>query len=152
MPSPVYLEIGTKRVFAGAVDWPGRCRAAKNEDAALESLAAYAERYRPVTEAAGMRFPASAADTFHVVERVKGDATTDFGAPSMPIAGDATPLAKAQGERLAALVDATWTVFDRVVEGSPAELRQAPGAVGATAPRWWPTWSTPRPRIYPRWA
>lgn len=130
MPTPVYLEVGTKKVFAAAVEWPGWCRAAKNEEAALEALAASAERYRPVAEAAGVRFPKSAADTLDVVERVKGDATTEFGAPGMPIESDATPLTKAQAERLATLVEASWTVFDTVVKASPAELRKGPRGGG----------------------
>ena len=130
MPTPVYLEAGAKKVFAAAVDWPGWCRAGKTEDAALEALAAYVDRYRPVAEEAGVRFPKSAADSFDVVERVKGDATTDFGAPSKSIAADATPLTKAQAERLASLVEATWTVFDKVVKASPAELRKGPRGGG----------------------
>ena len=41
----VVLEVGRKRVFACAVDWPGWCRSGRDEESALESLAAYAERY-----------------------------------------------------------------------------------------------------------
>ncbi|HEX2118067.1 MAG TPA: hypothetical protein VHF91_02700, partial [Acidimicrobiales bacterium] len=103
MATPVYLEVGSKKVFACALDWPGWARAAKTEEQALEALAAYAERYRPVPEEAGVRFPKSVADTFDVVERIQGDATTDFGAPSKSVRADATSLTKAQAERLAAL-------------------------------------------------
>ena len=130
MATPVYLEIGTKKVFACALDWPGWARAAKTEEDALEALALYAGRYRPVAEEAGVRFPKSAGDNLDVVERVKGDTTTDFGAPHVPAGADSTPLTKAQAERLAALVAATWTVFDRVVEASPAELRKGPRGGG----------------------
>jgi len=130
MPTPVYLEVGTKKVFACSLDWPGWARAAKTEEVALEALAAYAERYRPVAEEAGVRFPKSAGDSFDVVERVKGGATTDFGAPDVPAGADATPLTKAQAERLATLVAATWTVFDTVVKTSPAELRKGPRGGG----------------------
>lgn len=45
--SEVYLEVGSKKVFACSVDWAGWCRSAKMEDAALEALADYAERYSP---------------------------------------------------------------------------------------------------------
>jgi len=130
MATPVYLEVGAKKIFACSLDWPGWARAAKTEQAALEALAAYAERYRPVPEEAGVRFPKSAGDTFDVVERVKGDTTTDFGAPAVPAGADATPLTKAHAERLAALVEAAWTVFDQVVEASPAELRKGPRGGG----------------------
>ena len=130
MATPVYLEVGTKKIFACSLDWPGWARAANTEEEALEALAAYAERYRPVAEAAGVRFPKSAGDSFDVVERVKGDATTDFGAPHIPAGADSTPLTKAQAERLATLVAAAWTVFDKVVRASPAELRRGPRGGG----------------------
>ncbi|MGH9266426.1 MAG: hypothetical protein ACRD1D_17210 [Acidimicrobiales bacterium] len=130
MATPVYLEVGSKKVFACALDWPGWARAAKTEEAALEALAAYAERYRSVPEEAGLRFPRSVAQTFDVVERVKGDATTDFGAPGKAVEADAAPLTKAQAERLAALVGAGWTVLDRVVAKTPAELRKGPRGGG----------------------
>ena len=130
MSTPVYLEVGSKKVFACALDWPGWARAAKTEEEALEALAAYVDRYRPVAEAAGVRFPKSAAKDLDIVERVKGDATTDFGAPSQSVAADAEPLTKAQAERLAALVDGAYAVFDQVRKGAPAELRKGPRGGG----------------------
>lgn len=130
MATAVYLEVGTKKIFACSFDWPGWARAAKTEEEALEALAAYAERYRPVAETAGVRFPKSAGDAFDVVERVKGDTTTDFGAPHVPAGADSNPLTKAQAERLASLVAATWTTFDTVVKASPAELRKGPRGGG----------------------
>ena len=130
MSTPVYLEVGSKKVFACSLDWPGWCRSARTEEEALEALARYAERYRPVPEEAGVRFAKSAGDDLEVVERVKGDATTDFGAPHVPAGADATPLTKAQAERLAALVQATWTVFDHVAKSAPAELRKGPRGGG----------------------
>ena len=130
MATPVYLEVGTKKIFACSLDWPGWARAAETEEEALDALASYAERYRPVAEAAGVRFPKAAGDSFDVVERVKGDTTTDFGAPHVPAGADATKLTKAQAQRLAGLVEASWTVFDRVVSASPAELRKGPRGGG----------------------
>ena len=44
----VYIEAGSKRVFAGALDWPGWCRSAKDEDGALAALVAYGPRYAAV--------------------------------------------------------------------------------------------------------
>ena len=32
MPVETYLEVGAKRVFAGALDWPGWCRSARREE------------------------------------------------------------------------------------------------------------------------
>ena len=130
MSTSVYLEVGSKKVFACSLDWPGWCRGAKTEEQALDSLAAYAERYRPVAEAAGVRFPTSIAQGFDVVERFNGDSGTDFGIPHRPAGADATPLTKAQAERLATLVQAAWTVFDGVAASAPAELRKGPRGGG----------------------
>jgi hypothetical protein len=75
----VYLEVGKRRVFASAADWPGWSRSGKDEALALEALAAAAPRYAHAAEAA--RVPFAPGSTFEVVERLPGDATTEFGAP-----------------------------------------------------------------------
>ena len=126
---PVYIEVGTKRVFASALDWPGWTRAGKDERAALEAMAAYAPRYAAVPEAARIEF-ASGAPTFKVVERVNGNATTDFGAPGMQASTDTRALAVKEAERICALLTASWTVFDGVVARAPAELRKGPRGGG----------------------
>ena len=126
----VVLEVGKRRVFADAIDWPGWCRAAKDEDGALEALAAYAALYRVVTDEAGVRFPARVASSFDVVERVTGNATTDFGAPGVVADVDRLPTTRAQAQRIARLVAASWAVFDRVVAGAPASLRKGPRGGG----------------------
>ena len=41
----VYIEVGNKRAFASAADWPGWSRSGKDEASALDNLAAYALRY-----------------------------------------------------------------------------------------------------------
>ncbi len=126
---PVYLEVGTKRVFASALDWPGWTRAGKDEKAALEALAAYAPRYAAVPKAARIDFSA-ATPAFTVVERVKGNATTDFGAPGIQASTDAKALAAKEANRICALLNASWNVFDAVVAKAPAELRKGPRGGG----------------------
>jgi hypothetical protein len=126
----VYLECGSKKVFASALDWPGWCRSGKTEEAALEALAAYAPRYAAVAREAGVRFPADVAADFDVVERVPGNATTDFGAPGMPATSDSDRLTAAEAKRLATLVQAAWTVLDKVAATAPAELRKGPRGGG----------------------
>lgn len=123
----VYIESGQKRVFACAVDWPGWCRGARDEPHALEALGNARERYAIVAKQAGLKLPSS---DFEVMERVAGSATTDFGAPGSVPALDLEPLKSREIERLATLVDACWTVFDRVVAGAPAELRKGPRGGG----------------------
>lgn len=128
-PIPVYLEIGEKRVFASAIDWPGWTLSAKDEKGALEKLADYAPRYAAVPKAARIQF-AAGAPAFKVVERVMGNATTDFGAPGIPASSDTKPLARAEAERICALLMASWKVFDTVVANAPAELRKGPRGGG----------------------
>src|SRR5260370_34567783 len=45
---PLYLEVGRKRVFASALDWPGWTRAGKDEKLAIEARPAYLPRYAVV--------------------------------------------------------------------------------------------------------
>jgi hypothetical protein len=126
----VYLESGSKRVFAGALDWPGWLRSGKDEAQALEALAAAAPRYAAVAAEAGVPFPGRAGSAFEVLERLAGSATTDFGAPGAVPARDRGRLTPKEAQRLAALVAASWIIFDRVVADAPAELRKGPRGGG----------------------
>jgi hypothetical protein len=128
--TPVYLEVGQKRVFACSVDWPGWCRSGKNEEAALEALADYAPRYAVVADHAGRRFSARAGDDVDVVERVKGSATTDFGAPGVVPKLDAAPMTAHAAQKTADLVVASWAVLEIVAKSSPAALRKGPRGGG----------------------
>jgi hypothetical protein len=127
---PVYLEIGEKRVFASALDWPGWTRSARDEQRALETLAAYAPRYASVPKAARIEFAIDAKPSFKVVERVKGNATTDFGAPGIHAPSDTKSLTATEVERICALLAASWKVFDAAVAKAPAELRKGPRGGG----------------------
>ena len=75
-------EVGAKKAFVWAIDWPGWCRAAKTVDLAREALVEYAPRYAPVAKTAGLTLPAAAVDALRVVDSVKGGGGTDFGVPS----------------------------------------------------------------------
>jgi hypothetical protein len=131
MPAiPVYLEIGEKRVFASALDWPGWTRSARDEPRALDALAAYAPRYATVPKAAHIKFVSDPRGSFKVVERVQGNATTDFGAPGIPASSDTKSLTSAEAERICALLGASWKVFDAAVAKAPAELRKGPRGGG----------------------
>ncbi|HWO94621.1 MAG TPA: hypothetical protein VNL92_07640 [Dehalococcoidia bacterium] len=64
---PVYIEIGTKRVFADAISWPGWCRSARTEGEALATLLAYGKRYAKATASSDVRFvPPASVDEFEV--------------------------------------------------------------------------------------
>ena len=124
----VYLEIGAKRVFACAVDWPGWCRSGKTEDAAIEALLSYAPRFAPVAAAAGDRLPEFAAVT--VAERVPGDATTDFGAPGKVPELDRVAIEDQEAARLTRYYEAAWALLEDVAANSPQELRKGPRGGG----------------------
>jgi len=126
----VYAEVGRKRAFVSARDWPGWCRAGKDEEAALSALADYGPRYAAVAAEAGLDLPASAADHLEVVERLPGDASTEFGAPGAVAEGDGDDLSPAEARRQAALLEAAWAVFDRVVAAAPATLAKGPRGGG----------------------
>jgi hypothetical protein len=128
MPLRVYLEEGSKKTFAVALDWPGWARAGKGAEAALDALEAYLPRYSPVVRRAGLEPPE--LDGFEIVERLRGGGTTDFGALDKGATADEAPLAPGETERLAALVQAAWEVFDDVAAGAPAELRKGPRGGG----------------------
>jgi hypothetical protein len=130
-PMNVSLEVGTKRVFACVLDWPGWCRSGKNEEQALDAVAAYAERYAAVAREAGVAFPDAQAVDFQVVERLPGTAGhTDFGAPGEVATSDWDPLTAEEAARLAMLVKAAWAVFDQVAASAPADLRKGPRGGG----------------------
>lgn len=130
LPLSVYLEVGRKRVFACAVDWPGWCRSGKSEELALETLAEYAPRYAAVTREAGIDFDADALRPLEVVERVPGSASTEFGVPGEVAHVDLAAVDAGEADRLVAVVAASWRVFDRVVADAPAELRKGPRGGG----------------------
>jgi len=133
----VYLEIGAKRTFAGAVDWPGWNRSGKTEADALEALLAYGKRYgRAVAAArAGFKAPATVAD-LRVVERLRGNATTDFGAPGVPPKADSRPLTLAELKRQTRLLQAAWRAFDEAAaKAVGVTLTKGPRGGGRDLPK-----------------
>jgi hypothetical protein len=128
----VYLESGRKRVFAGGLEWPGWCRSGRDEDAALEALVEAAGRYAAAIGSAGGRFPrVTSSSALRVVERLTGNATTDFGAPAIPPSGDEEPMSAAERRRWSALLEAAWTAIDRSAKRHRgAKLRTGPRGGG----------------------
>ena len=123
------FEIGSKRTFASAIDWPGWCRAGKGQELALQALIDYAPRYEMVAKTAGVPFPLGRW-SFDDVDHLRGDATTEFGAPGAMSKLELKPMSKADVERMCTLVEATWKVFDAVVKKAPASLRKGPRGGG----------------------
>ena len=124
----MYLEVGSKRVFACSLEWPGWCRAGKDEAAALAALRDYGPRYAAVARRAKLKFPAD--PELGVVLRVKGSGTTDFGAPGEVAPPDRDKLSPRAVGRLQALLEAAWEILDGAVEKAPKTLRKGPRGGG----------------------
>jgi hypothetical protein len=131
-PVRVYLEQGARRTFAVAVDWPGWARSGRGDEAALDALAEYLPRYEVVLRAAGHASPAtdSAGPQFSVVERIPGNATTDFGAPGVVPKLDDQGWDSDAADRQAELVAACWARLAEVAADAPAQLRKGPRGGG----------------------
>ena len=131
-PIPVYLEVGAKRVFAGAIEWPGWSRSGRDEGAALASLLAYGPRYRlAVRPAARDLTVPEALSALKVRERLEGNATTDFGAPGVPPGADARRLDASELERQVALLQGSWRAFDRAAQAAEGvQLEKGPRGGG----------------------
>lgn len=115
----VYLEIGTKRTFAGVIAWPGWCRSGRDEDAALQALAAAGPRYVKILNMAEVQTPAGLeAAAFVLVERLPGTATTDFGAPDLTPASDANLVDAAELARLQSILRGAWAALDRAFQAA----------------------------------
>ena len=128
----VYLEVGQKKIFAGALDWPGWCRSARDEGTALAALVVYAPRYAKIFSRTTIDFvPPDDPAAFTVVERLTGNSTTDFGAPDVAPSRDAEPFDEAARERSEAILTAIWRAFDRAVRAAEGkELRKGPRGGG----------------------
>ncbi len=125
----IYLEIGKKRTFAGAIDWPGWCRSGSDEESALQALFDYGPRYARVLRSSqlGFQVPSKLSD-FVIVERLKGDTTTDFGAPAVAPASDKKRVNDNELQRFQKLLKACWRTFD-------AAIKTAQGKALRTGPR-----------------
>jgi hypothetical protein len=123
-------ETGAKKAFAWAVDWPGWARSGKTLELARAALLEYAPRYAAVAEIAQLEPPDVDEDTLEIVDSVPGGSGTDFGVPSSITDADRRQVTAPEADRLAALVAAAWTVFDRVAGGAPETLRKGPRGGG----------------------
>ena len=128
----VYIETGRRKTFAGAVDWPGWCRIGNDENSALQALFEIGLRYGGVLQAAQIQFNVPTELTkFVIVERLEGNATTDFGAPNIPPASDNLPVSEEEYLRLQALIMACWQALDSaVIAASGRTLRKGPRGGG----------------------
>jgi hypothetical protein len=132
-----YLEVGRKRVFAAALGWPGWCRSGRDETSALRALVEYGPRYAAAISGVVDGFaPANDAKDLNLVERLEGDATTDFGAPHVPPTLDSVPLDDRELDRLSKLLQASWQAFDSAARAAASTpLRTGPRGGGRDLPK-----------------
>jgi len=128
MALDVLVEQGKRRVFVSVLDWPGWCRSAKTVEGALESCRGYRPRYAAAMKPGLLRVPAQ--PQFRIVQTVRGNATTDFGAPDARCAVDEVAMSATQVKRHLACLEAAWLTLDEVVATAPSSLRKGPRGGG----------------------
>lgn len=128
----VYLEEGKKKSIAGAVEWPGWARIGRSEEAALSALVDYGQRYGRVLAGTDLAFrPPDDVSKLVVVERLEGNATTDFGAPDIAPSADERPVDEAEHQRFQSILTACWQAFDEAVAAAEGKtLRKGPRGGG----------------------
>jgi hypothetical protein len=124
----VFIEAGTRRAFASALDWPGWARSGKSDELAVAALADYLPRYLPIVAMAGGVAPAG---DLVITERHVGLAkNADFGALGEIAPSETQSLSAEDGARRAALLAAAWRAFDEVAAAAPGQLRKGPRGGG----------------------
>ncbi|NUR48318.1 MAG: hypothetical protein HOV71_09315 [Hamadaea sp.] len=129
----VVLERGPKaKMFvAYAVDWPGWSRGAKTADGALDTFAAYRDRYRPVAVGAGLGGEFDDAGAVEVVEERVGAGSTDFWGISFSAGAlEQDPMDAADLERKLSLLTSCWAYFDDVAARVSPVMRKGPRGGG----------------------
>lgn len=131
-PISVYVETGKSRTFATALAWPGWSRSGRVEAAALQTLYDYAPRYARVLESTALDFrPPSDLSALEVTLRLAGNATTDFGAPNLPLPDDTQPIDPSELEQWQVILQACWQAFDSAVQAAAGKsLRKGPRGGG----------------------
>jgi len=131
-PKKAFIETGKKKTFSGAIEWPGWCRSARDEESALRALVEYGPRYAQALQVKDIKFqvPLEASDLI-VVERHDGNATTDFGAPAAILDADQEPMDTSEFDRLINILQASWEAYDHALKFAfGKELRKGPRGGG----------------------
>ncbi len=100
----VAVEVGQKKSFASALDWPGWARSGKDEARRDRDVARLRRALSGRHRSGGHRVPTRARSTSS--SDSPGSATTDFGAPGAIAERERRALAASEAERMASLVSA----------------------------------------------
>jgi hypothetical protein len=98
----------------------------------MQALFDSAARYSQILETGKLKFgvPEEISD-FNIVERLDGNATTDFGASDADLSSDTKPIGEAEMERFHSLLKSCWVAFDKAVGRAEGhELRKGPRGGG----------------------
>jgi hypothetical protein len=108
-----------------ALEWPGWCRAGRDEAQAVQTLFDYAPRYARVVDGLGFKVPTDIKQ-LDVRERLRGDASTEMGSLSgKEPEYDARPVNADDHKRLIDFLEACWSELDRVAQAARGkELRK----------------------------
>ena len=128
----IYLEVGQKKSYTGAVDWPGWGRVIKSPAEAAQTLLDYAPRYAAAMKLDKVDFkPPKRIDDFKVTEEYPGTSSTEFGGPDTPPLIDREAATEKDLPELLNVLDACWLALAgaaRSAEGK--ELRKGPRGGG----------------------
>ena len=124
----VYLEVGKRRSFACATEWPGWERSGRDPDTALQTFRAYHDRYAAALSESGLSVPTP--DQIDVIEELAGNASTDFGVPGAISDSDRRSPDTAARDRLTSIVGSAWTALDRAAARAGQPLTKGPRGGG----------------------
>ena len=129
----IFLESGKKKVFAGAVNWPGWCRFGRDQESAMQVLLDSGPRYARILGSMKLGFVApEKMSSFDIVERVEGNATTDFGGVDAILSSDTKSIDDEEMDRFQSILRSSWTAFDQAVKVAQGkELRKGPRGVAS---------------------
>jgi hypothetical protein len=100
----------------------------------LDALLEYGPRYGRAIASARLGFrPPKDPSALSVVERRRGNATTEFGAPGVEAAADRRPVDDGERRRFERILRACWKALDRAEEAARGKaLRTGPRGGGRT--------------------
>ncbi len=113
------MESGAKKVFAGAIEWPGWTRAGKTEEEALDALVRYGPRYKAALGSAARSLkPVAGVSELQIAARLEGGSGTDFGVPSAIGDFERAPIDEAALEPQIKLLRAAWDAFSAAADAA----------------------------------
>jgi len=128
----IYLEIGQKKIFAVFAHWPGWACSGRDESAAIQSLWNSTSRYKKMLSSSRLVFQAPASISEYVVlGKLKGNATTDFGAPDALFPDDWADFSEEELEIYKVILNSCWKALDQaILSAQGKELRKGPRGGG----------------------